>query len=113
MSRDPLVVGQVVGDVLDPFTKAASLRVIYNGRDLTNGSELKPSQVASEPHIEIGGRDSRNLYTLVSIHILGYFANLMVFILRHEQCMRCIIAIYLHYAQIYQCMHGILTLIWY
>lgn len=104
MSRDPLVVGQVVGDVLDPFTKAASLRVIYNGKELTNGSELKPSQVASEPHIEIGGRDSRNLYTLVSIHFLGYFADWMLFMLRDEQCMRFIIALYLHYVQIHQCM---------
>jgi protein FLOWERING LOCUS T len=74
MSRDPLVVGHVVGDVLDPFTKTAALRVLYNSKELTNGSELKPSQVASEPHIEIGGRDTRNLYTLVSSLALGRFA---------------------------------------
>jgi protein FLOWERING LOCUS T len=70
MSRDPLVVGHVVGDILDPFTKTASLRVLFNNKELTNGSELKPSQVAGEPCIEIGGRDSRNLYTLVSFHYL-------------------------------------------
>ncbi|KAJ4814349.1 PEBP (phosphatidylethanolamine-binding protein) family protein [Rhynchospora pubera] len=67
MSRDPLVVGHVVGDVLDPFTRTASLRIFYNSKELTNGSELKPSQVVSEPHIEIGGRDTRNLYTLVMV----------------------------------------------
>ncbi|KAJ1696544.1 hypothetical protein LUZ63_005056 [Rhynchospora breviuscula] len=67
MSRDPLVVGHVVGDVLDPFTRTASLRIFYNGKELTNGSELKPSQVVSEPRIEIGGRDTRNLYTLVMV----------------------------------------------
>jgi protein FLOWERING LOCUS T len=67
MSRDPLVVGHVVGDILDPFTKAASLKVLYNNKELTNGSELKPSQVANEPRVEIiGGRDMSNLYTLVS-----------------------------------------------
>jgi protein FLOWERING LOCUS T len=74
MSRDPLVVSHVVGDILDPFTKTAALRVLYNSKELTNGSELKPSQVASEPHIEIGGRDTRNLYTLVSSLALGRFA---------------------------------------
>jgi len=66
MSRDPLVVGHVVGDILDPFIKSASLRVMYNNKELTNGSELKPSQVANEPRVEIAGHDMRNLYTLVS-----------------------------------------------
>jgi len=68
MSRDPLVVGNVVGDVLDPFLKSASLRVIYNNKEVTNGSELKPSVVMNEPRVEIGGRDMRTLYTLVSIY---------------------------------------------
>nr|AFQ00668.1 flowering locus T-like protein 2 [Allium cepa]AGZ20211.1 FT5 [Allium cepa] len=67
MSRDPLVVGNVVGDVLDPFQKSASLRITYNNREVTNGSELKPSMVMNEPRIEIGGRDSRTLYTVVMI----------------------------------------------
>lgn len=68
MSRDPLVVGHVVGDVLDPFIKSAALRVLYNNKELTNGSELKPSAVAHEPRVEIGGHDMRTLYTLVSIN---------------------------------------------
>jgi protein FLOWERING LOCUS T len=63
---EALAIGHVVGDILDPFVKAASLKVIYNSKVLTNGSELKPSQVANEPRIEIAGRDMRNLYTLVS-----------------------------------------------
>jgi len=66
MSRDPLVVGHVVGDILDPFIKTASLKVLYNNKELTNGSELKPSQVANEPRVEISGSEMRNLYTLVS-----------------------------------------------
>ncbi|RWV88901.1 hypothetical protein GW17_00048978 [Ensete ventricosum] len=65
MSRDPLVVGNVIGDVLDPFVKSTTLRVIYNNKELTNGSELKPSAVENEPRVEIRGRDMRNLYTLV------------------------------------------------
>ncbi|WOL02422.1 protein FLOWERING LOCUS T-like [Canna indica] len=67
MSRDPLVVGNVVGDVLDPFVRSASLRVVYNNKELTNGSELKPSAVANEPRIEIHGRDMRTLYTLLKL----------------------------------------------
>lgn len=66
MSRDPLVVGNVIGDVLDPFVTSAAFRVIYNSKELTNGSELKPSAVAKEPRVEIRGHDMRTLYTLVS-----------------------------------------------
>nr|QLM02184.1 flowering locus T 1B_2 [Miltoniopsis roezlii] len=55
MSRDPLVVGRVVGDVLDSFIRSASMNVIYNNKKVTNGSELKPSVVAREPHVEIEG----------------------------------------------------------
>nr|QGZ07657.1 flowering locus T [Oncidium hybrid cultivar] len=67
MSRDPLVVGNVVGDVLDPFVRTATMRVIYNNKDVTNGSDLKPSMVAKEPRVEISGRDNRTFYTLVMI----------------------------------------------
>ncbi|TVU25783.1 hypothetical protein EJB05_28303, partial [Eragrostis curvula] len=67
MSRDPLVVGLVVGDIVDPFITTASLRVFYNNKEMTNGSELKPSQVMNEPRVQIGGRDMRTLYTLVMV----------------------------------------------
>lgn len=55
---------------MDPFVKSATLRVIYNNKELTNGSELKPSAVENEPRVEIRGRDMRNLYTLVSANKL-------------------------------------------
>ncbi|KQJ83261.1 protein FLOWERING LOCUS T [Brachypodium distachyon] len=67
MSREALAIGHVIGDIVDPFVKAASLKVIYNNKELTNGSELKPSQVANQPRIEIAGRDMRSLYTLVMV----------------------------------------------
>ena len=68
-SRDPLVVGSVVGDIVDYFPATALLRVLYGGREMTCGSELRPSQVASEPavHITGGGRGGRALYTLVMV----------------------------------------------
>lgn len=64
-SRNPLVVGRVIGDVLDPFESCIPLRVTYGNRDVNNGCELKPSQVANQPRVSIGGNDLRNLYTLV------------------------------------------------
>ncbi|CAL9110670.1 unnamed protein product [Musa textilis] len=66
MSRDALVVGNVVGDVLDPFVKSASMKITYN-KELTSGSELKPSMVATEPRVEIRGHTTRFLYTLVMV----------------------------------------------
>ncbi|CAI0448446.1 unnamed protein product [Linum tenue] len=66
--RDPLVVGRVIGDVLDPFTRSIPLRVTYmNSRDVNNGCELKPSQVANQPRVDIGGEDLRTFYTLVMV----------------------------------------------
>lgn len=64
--RDPLVVGRVVGDVLDPFTRSISLTVSFNNREVNNGCELRPSQVVNQPRVDIGGNDLRTFYTLVS-----------------------------------------------
>ncbi|CAM8888610.1 unnamed protein product [Rhodiola kirilowii] len=66
-SGDAMVVGRVIGDVLDPYTRSISLRVRYNNKELTNGCELKPSQVVFQPSVDIGGDDLRNFYTLVMV----------------------------------------------
>ncbi|KAI3459111.1 hypothetical protein Pfo_015774 [Paulownia fortunei] len=65
--RNPLVVGGVVGGVLDPFTRSIELRVIYSNREVNNGCDLRPSQVTNQPRIEIGGEDLRTFYTLVMV----------------------------------------------
>lgn len=65
--RDPLVVGRVVGDVLDNFTRTIPLVVTYSGKDVKNGCELKPSAVINQPKVEIGGDDLRTFYTLVMV----------------------------------------------
>ncbi|XP_073124975.1 protein VERNALIZATION 3-like [Henckelia pumila] len=65
--RDPLVVGRVVGDVLDPFTRTIGLRVTYNNKELSNGYDLRIGQVANQPRVEIGGDDLRTFYTLVMV----------------------------------------------
>ncbi|KAL6977680.1 Protein VERNALIZATION 3 [Sarracenia purpurea var. burkii] len=62
--RDPLVVGRVVGDVLDPFERSINIRVSFNGREVTNGCELRPSQVVNQPRVDIGGDDLRTFFTL-------------------------------------------------
>ena len=64
--RDPLVIGRVVGDVLDPFTRNISLRIMYGGREVTNGKEFKPSALVNQPRAMVGGYDLRTFYTLVS-----------------------------------------------
>ncbi|KAK1685682.1 hypothetical protein QYE76_046530 [Lolium multiflorum] len=66
MSRDPLIVGGIVGDIVDYFDMSARLRVLYSNREITNGSELRPSQVANQPTVQITGRPG-SLYTLVMV----------------------------------------------
>jgi len=69
-SRDHLVVGGVIGDVLDPFISSIPIRVSYNGKELNNGCEFKPSEVVNQPRVSIGGDDLRNFYTLVTDYVL-------------------------------------------
>lgn len=65
--NDPLVVGRVVGDVLNPFTKSVDLlEVYYNSIKVGNGREFKPSHVVKRPNVIVGGDDLRTFYTLVS-----------------------------------------------
>nr|QLM02139.1 flowering locus T 1C_1 [Elleanthus aurantiacus] len=65
--RDPLVLGQVVGDVLDPFVRSAMLRVVFNNKEITNGTGLRQSAVMNPPRVEIGGDGEQTLYTLVMV----------------------------------------------
>lgn len=70
MPADPLVLSNVVGDVIDPFNRSISLRVWYNNRPVYNGVGLKPSAVINKPRVEVGGVDLRTFYTLVSLFFL-------------------------------------------
>lgn len=83
--RDPLVVGRVVGDIVDPFTRSIALRVSYTSREVNNGCELKPSQVAIQPRVDIGGEDLRTFFTLVSAPPQLYTINFFV-ILHFQRC---------------------------
>ncbi|CAI0467857.1 unnamed protein product [Linum tenue] len=69
-SIEPLIVGKVIGDVLDPFHPLVELTVHYGSRKISNGCEIKPSAALQKPFVQIL-RDappapiSSVLYTLV------------------------------------------------
>ncbi|CAA2975395.1 protein FLOWERING LOCUS T-like [Olea europaea var. sylvestris] len=65
--RDPLVVGRIIGDVLDPFTRSVPLRIVYADREVNNGWDFRPSQIVNRPRVEIGGDDLRTFYTLIMV----------------------------------------------
>ncbi|KAL0699642.1 hypothetical protein Bca4012_055764 [Brassica carinata] len=63
-SVDPLVVGRVIGDVLDMFIPTANMSVYFGPKHITNGCEIKPSAAVNPPKVNISG-NSNELYTLV------------------------------------------------
>lgn len=68
MSRllEPLIVGRVIGEVLDSFEPSMKMVVTYNSNKLVfNGHEFYPSAVASKPRVEVQGGDMRSFFTLV------------------------------------------------
>nr|GMD68474.1 Dt1 [Ipomoea batatas]GMD88447.1 Dt1 [Ipomoea batatas] len=66
-AMEPLILGRVVGDVVDPFT-LTSLRIVvtYNNKLVSNGHEFFPSAITTKPRVEIHGTDDlRTFFTLV------------------------------------------------
>jgi hypothetical protein len=61
---DPLVMGRVIGDVVDMFVPTMAMPVRFGTKDLTNGCEIKPSVAAAAPRVQIAGRVG-DLFTLV------------------------------------------------
>ena len=79
-SIEPLIVGKVIGDVLDMFTPAANFTVHYGSRQIANGCEIKPSLAVDRPNVQIlGPRVSTNLYTLVRKFIDIYLLKICMF----------------------------------
>ncbi|KAJ9539652.1 hypothetical protein OSB04_026158 [Centaurea solstitialis] len=61
-----LVVGRVIGDVVDQFTPSVMMNITYNSQNTVfNGHELMPNLVTSKPHVHIGGVDMRSSYTII------------------------------------------------
>ncbi|XWS66688.1 hypothetical protein CRYUN_Cryun05aG0222500 [Craigia yunnanensis] len=67
MSRpvEPLIVGRVIGDVLDSFIPSIEMSVTFNNKQVFNGHEFYPSTVATKARVEIQGGDMRTFFTLV------------------------------------------------
>ncbi|XP_058088566.1 protein MOTHER of FT and TFL1 [Magnolia sinica] len=63
-SIDPLVVGKVIGDVIDIFVPTINMSVYYGSKRVSNGCELKPSATTDPPTVQISGHPN-DLYTLV------------------------------------------------
>ncbi|WCJ26918.1 PEBP (phosphatidylethanolamine-binding protein) family protein [Euphorbia peplus] len=67
-SLEPLVVGKVIGDVLDMYNPVAEFSVHYGAKQVANGCEIKPSAAVQMPHVRVNGsRLNSNLYTLVMV----------------------------------------------
>ncbi|KAL8039710.1 hypothetical protein ABFX02_10G054000 [Erythranthe guttata] len=64
---EPLVVGRVIGDVLECFSPTTKMHVTYpNHKQVFNGHEFYPSAVTIKPRVEIQGpADMRTFFTLV------------------------------------------------
>ena len=71
MPLEPLIVGRVIGEVLDSFTTSTKMTVSYNKKQVYNGHELFPSTVNTKPKVEIEGGDMRSFFTLVYIFLLS------------------------------------------
>ncbi|MQM13128.1 hypothetical protein Taro_046051 [Colocasia esculenta] len=65
-ASEPLVVGRVIGEVLDSFNPSVKMMVTYNAnKPVFNGHEFYPSAVISKPKVEVQGGDLRSFFTLV------------------------------------------------
>nr|UYR57988.1 centroradialis 1 [Camellia flavida]UYR57994.1 centroradialis 1 [Camellia flavida] len=64
-NSEPLVVGRVIGDVVDTFCPSVKMSVTYKNREVFNGHELFPSSVTTKPRVEVEGGDMRSFFTLI------------------------------------------------
>ncbi|OMO94933.1 Phosphatidylethanolamine-binding protein PEBP [Corchorus olitorius] len=64
VSVDPLVVGRVIGDVVDMFVPTVTMSIYYASKHVTNGCDVKPSMAINPPKVSIDGHPD-HLYTLV------------------------------------------------
>ena len=71
---ESLIVGRVVGEVVDAFTPSVKMIVTYNSnKQVSNGHEIMPAVLLSKPHVDVGGEGLRAAYTLVTKPSLSSF----------------------------------------
>ena len=54
-SIDPLVVGRVIGDVIDMFMPSMVTVIYYGSKKVANGCEINPSATVDRPNVQIAG----------------------------------------------------------
>ncbi|KAM7266517.1 hypothetical protein ACFE04_004414 [Oxalis oulophora] len=65
---EPLMVGRVIGEIVDIFNPSVKMIVTYNtNKQVSNGHELMPCVISSKPRVDIGGDDMRLAFTLIMI----------------------------------------------
>nr|ACN54545.1 mother of FT and TFL1-like protein variant b [Physcomitrium patens] len=70
-SIDPLVVGKVIGDVIDTFVPSVDMAIHYSSRQVTNGCQMKPSATAQAPEIQLSDNsEGNNYYTLTKVGLI-------------------------------------------
>lgn len=91
-SNDPLVIGRVIGDVVDYLTPCnVKINVTYNSnKHVYNGHELFPSSVNIKPKVEVVGGDMRSFFTLVYIELLRHLNDTYKHILLDLLNLTCI-----------------------
>lgn len=74
---DPLIIGRVVGDVVDYVCPSnVKMNVVYNSKKhVYNGHELFPSSVNIRPKVAVLGGDMRSFFTLVSKYFVCNIRN--------------------------------------
>lgn len=96
MSSDPLVIGRVIGDIVESFSPTVKMTVTYNcNKQVYNGHELFPSAVTMKPKVEVHGGDMRSFFTLVYINIYIYingsiFLSLSLYVLSSSMIEYCL-----------------------
>ncbi|KAM7278532.1 hypothetical protein ACFE04_005666 [Oxalis oulophora] len=63
-SVDSLIVGRVIGDVVDMFVPVANMSVYFGAKHVTNGCDVKPSIAVNPPKLTISGNPDE-FYALV------------------------------------------------
>lgn len=76
---DPLIIGRVIGDVIDPFNPSVKMSVTYNNKQVYNGHELFPSSVNLKPRVQVHDGDLKSFFTLVYfyVYLLFYFSLIL------------------------------------
>ncbi|PIA28295.1 hypothetical protein AQUCO_07200150v1 [Aquilegia coerulea] len=64
----PLVLGGVIGEVIDPFSPTVNMTITYNSNTrVCNGHELYPSSITTKPRVLIPSGEMRSFFTLIMI----------------------------------------------